>query len=69
MKSFKTHQSDVNQQVLNLLMKRVPAGHAVTDADWDIAYEIVLTMAIIEMIEWKMQNIDPMVLVEFNHGR
>lgn len=69
MKNFKTHQQDVNKEILVLLLKRVPPGSPVTDREWDLAYEIVWTMAAIDTMSWITENIDPAVKLEFQHGR
>ena len=44
-------------ETLFLIHQKVPVGMSVTDADWNKAYELVYTKALIDTIEWKMDYI------------
>lgn len=69
MKGRTTHQSDVNQLVLDLLMSKLQPGTAVTDGMWDTAYEIVWAQLALETIDWKAEHINADVLARYSYDR
>lgn len=52
----KAASADVMMEVLYLIHQKMPVGVAVTDADWNLAYDMVRANACIDTLKWKLEN-------------
>lgn len=51
-----THDKDIMSAVLQRCKEKYPAGHKITDLEWNIAYDNILADCYLQTIDFKIRH-------------
>lgn len=52
-----TYKEEVSRIVLSNLLDKYPAGAAIGEKEWNVAYKLFHTNQTIDTLQWKLDNI------------